>query len=217
MMIDLETQTKSLSQQAYEQLRRKIVSLELEPGSVIDEAWLQEELAMGRTPIREALLRLSQERLAVIVPRRSMFVAEIGLTDLQKLSELRLVLEPMAARLAAERGQESHWRQMEEALLQLEQVPADNQRLIEVDERCHRIIYEAAENKFLSDALNTHFTLGLRLWHYAIGQMRDLKPAVAEHQAMLDAMRAGDGEAAAAIMKAHIARFQEEIQSILLR
>ena len=73
--------------------QEKIVSLELPPGSVIDEAGLQEELDLGRTPIREALKRLSLEKLVVIIPRRGMFVSDIGITDLQQLYEVRVVLE----------------------------------------------------------------------------------------------------------------------------
>ena len=78
-----------------------IVTLELAPGSVIDEAELQEELQMGRTPIREALKRLSLESLVSIVPRRGMFVTNIGINDLQRLLEVRLELETLAVRLAA--------------------------------------------------------------------------------------------------------------------
>ena len=216
-MIVAESTVKSLSQQAYEQIRQKIVSLQLQPGAVIDESLLRDELNLGRTPIREALQRLSQEKLVVIIPRRGMFVADIGLIDLQQLAELRLVLEPFAARLAAERGEDSHWKEMEAALRLLEEAPSDNQRLIFVDERCHQIIYDAAGNQFLSDSLNTLFTLGVRLWYYALDEMEDLRPAIAEHKALLAAMRAGDGDRAAALMVDHIRHFQDEIQQILLR
>jgi DNA-binding GntR family transcriptional regulator len=109
----------SLRQRAYERIKKKIVSLELSPGSVIDEAVLQAELDLGRTPIREALQRLSLEKLVVIVPRRGMFVADIGVMDLQRLFEVRVVLECMAARLAAQRGTEQHWQRMEAVLARL--------------------------------------------------------------------------------------------------
>ena len=82
-----------LSQTAYQAIKYKIISLELPPGSVVDEFSLRTELGLGRTPIREALQRLSMEKLVTIVPRRGTFVTQIGLTDLQRLSEARLILE----------------------------------------------------------------------------------------------------------------------------
>ena len=102
-----DVQPLSLSQKAYELIRRRIVDLELLPGAILDEGRLQSELGVGRTPIREALLRLSMERLVTIVPRRGIFVAEIGITDLQQIFEVRILLEAQAARLAARRGIQS--------------------------------------------------------------------------------------------------------------
>ena len=111
-----ESQPLSLSQKAYELIRRRIVDLELLPGAILDEGRLQSELGVGRTPIREALLRLSMERLVTIVPRRGIFVAEIGITDLQQIFEVRILLEAQAARLAARRGSKAHWERMQQLL-----------------------------------------------------------------------------------------------------
>ena len=79
--------TQPLSVQAYEQIRRKIVSLALPPGATVDESMLQEELGVGRTPIREALQRLSLEKLVTIVPRRGIFVTEIAFNQIAPLDE----------------------------------------------------------------------------------------------------------------------------------
>ncbi len=111
-----DVQPLSLSQKAYELIRRRIVDLELLPGAILDEGRLQSELGVGRTPIREALLRLSMERLVTIVPRRGIFVAEIGITDLQQIFEVRILLEAQAARLAARRGTQAHWERMQQLL-----------------------------------------------------------------------------------------------------
>ena len=71
-----------LGEQAYHLIKEKIITLELEPLSIIDEKALSEDLELGRTPIREALQRLAGENLVFIAPRRGMFVAEISITDL---------------------------------------------------------------------------------------------------------------------------------------
>lgn len=201
----------SLSHKAYQQIKHRIVSLELSPGSVLNEADLQQELNLGRTPIREALKRLSLEKLVVIVPRRGMFVSEIGLKDLQQLFEVRLVLESLAARLAAERGTEAHWQRMATALDGLT-AGADHEELMAIDTACHEIIYEAAQNKFLRDTLITHYALSLRLWYYVLKDIADMRGALREHEQILSALRDRDSVQAADLMCGHIRAFQAEIQ-----
>lgn len=205
----------SLSEQAYECIKQKIVSLKIPPGSVINEASLQEELGLGRTPIREALKRLSLEKLVVIVPRRGMFVNEIGIRDLQQLFEMRLPLESLAARLAAERGTDEHWKRMKSALSELPGTLANNEAWITIDKTCHEIIYEAADNEFLRDTLVTHYALSLRLWYYFLSRIGELREAILEHQLILDALQARDGDRAAWLTERHIRTFQEEIQLVM--
>lgn len=205
----------SLSQQAYECIKQEIVSLKLPPGSVINEIDLQEELDLGRTPIREALKRLSLEKLVIIVPRRGMFVTEIGIRDLQQLFEMRLPLESLAARLAAKRGTKEHWDRMQAALRHLSETDADNQALITIDQTCHEIIYDAADNEFLRDTLVTHYALSLRLWYYFLSRIGDMREAIREHNLILGALRAKDSDLAARLMERHIRTFQEELQGVI--
>lgn len=211
-------QRLSLKEQAYRAIKHRIVSLELEPGAVIDEAALIDELGLGRTPIREALQRLALEKLVDIVPRRGMFVTEIGLTDLQRLFELRMVLESMAARLAAQRGRPDHWRRMEAVLGRLEDAESqmDNEVLIAIDEACHEIMYEAADNEFLYDALSGMYALSLRLWYYSLAKIGRMRSTVLEHRDILLALKNGDADRAAALLRQHINTFQNEIQSVML-
>ncbi len=211
-------QQRSLSQQAYEQIKHKIVSLELHPGHVIDESHLIAELQLGRTPIREALKRLALEKLVTIAPRRGMFVTEIGITDLQRLFEMRLVLECQAVRLAAVRGTPAHWQQMEVVLNKVpdEERPFSNEELIAIDEACHQILYQATDNIFLGDTLNMLYALSLRLWYYALTQVGDMETTVLEHRHILDALREGNGDQAAQLLEQHIQTFQEEIQAAML-
>jgi DNA-binding GntR family transcriptional regulator len=206
-----------LSQQAYHSIKHKIVSLELAPGAVIDENALREELGLGRTPIREALKRLALEKLVIIVPRRGMFVTDIGITDLRRLFEVRVMLEGLAARLAAERGRPFHWQRMEAALNRLP-VPteADNESLIAIDEACHHIMYEAADNEFLEDALTTMYALSLRLWYFSLSKLGKMHSTILEHRDILEALRAGDPDLAAELVEEHVRTFQDEIQSVML-
>ena len=94
----------SFADRAYYAIRELIVTLELPPGAVVREPELTERLGIGRTPVREALRRLAQERLVEVFPRRGMFVTKVDVRDLARLCEVRVALEPEAARLAAERA-----------------------------------------------------------------------------------------------------------------
>ena len=207
---------QSRSQQAYELIRQRIVTLALPPGDVLDEGKLKDDLNIGRTPIREALQRLSRENLVTIVPRRGMFVAEIGLADLQRIVEVRLELEAKAARLAAQRGQPHHWQAMQDALDKVSADETSYDRLIEADEKFHRLIYQAADNPFLEDTLLMYFTLSLRLWHFTLSRVGEMRSVVNEHRYILAVLRERDGDEAARLMAHHVLRFQEEIQRVML-
>jgi DNA-binding GntR family transcriptional regulator len=148
-----------------------------------------------------------------------MFVADIGITDLPKLFEMRVVLESLAARAAARRGRPEHWQRMSAVLAQLPHPdhPDYNEAMITVDQSCHEIIYKAADNPFLADTLTTHYALSLRLWYYFLNEIGDMRGAILEHQQVLEALRERDGEEAARLMGEHIQAFQEEIQAVMVR
>src|SRR5947209_19988414 len=88
---------------AYGRILERSVSLEMPPGSVVNEARLRDELQTGRQPIREALQRLARENLVRSIPHRGTFVTDVNITDLARITEVRVVLEAHAARLAAEK------------------------------------------------------------------------------------------------------------------
>src|SRR3954453_20265339 len=139
-------QTESLSDKAYHAIRGLIVSLELAPGAVIDERALMEQLGIRRTPVREAVRRLAQERLVEVYPRRGMFVTGVDVRELARLSEVREVLEPEAARLAAERATDVDRAELAALLAELD---AASSELMDLDERIHRAVYRAAHNDLL--------------------------------------------------------------------
>lgn len=208
---------RSLSDQAYYRIRELIVTLELPPGSLVSERELMERLALGRTPVREALRALARERLVEVFPRRGMFVSSVDVRDLAGLSEVRLTLEPRAARLAAERASDGDRARIAELLSELEQVrdAPDERALIDLDQRIHRHIYECAHNTFLAATLNEYYVLTLRIWFLALDRVARLEDAVREHRELLLAIRAGDGDGAEDAMRRHIAGFEDAIRRVL--
>jgi DNA-binding GntR family transcriptional regulator len=208
-------QTGSRSDEAYQRLREKIVTLELPPASPVDENQLMKELRLGRTPIREALQRLAHENLIVILPRRGTLVADLNASDLQKIFELRLELEPYAARLAAERATPEQITEMEALFADSDGVirRGDHHQLIRLDHQAHRLIALAAQNEFLEDTLERMYGHVLRLWYVSLHKVSRLREAIEEHRDIVAAIRAHDGERAAQIMRAHVSGFQTEFLS----
>jgi DNA-binding GntR family transcriptional regulator len=203
----------SLADKAYHEIRSLIVSLELAPGTLIDERELIERLEIGRTPVREALRRLAHERLVEVYPRRGMFVTGVDVRELARLSEVRELLEPEAARLAAERATDTDREQLSRLLTELD---AGGSELMDLDERIHRAVYRAAHNDLLEATLEQYYVLALRIWSMALDRAHELEEAVEAHRALLEAIQAGDGERAADTMRAHVQDFEQAMHRVLL-
>src|SRR2546422_11463036 len=127
MAVAEHVEARSQSEVAYVRIRERIVSLEMPPGSVVNEARLRQELEIGRTPIREALQRLAHENLVRSVPHRGTFVTNVNITDLARITEVRVVLEGCAAHLAAERGTAADREVIGDLIERLDQVEVTNQ------------------------------------------------------------------------------------------
>ena len=204
------------SEEAYHQIKEKIITLDLAPSSVINEQALMKDLGLGRTPIREALQRLDAEGLVHIVPRRGMFVADISITDLQEIFEVRIVMAGFCARLAARRITPEQIAQMEAVLRDLKHVQGgDSIALMEIDKRFQRVLYQAAGNKFLTDALERLYDSGLRLWHLVLHRLGDVRDAIEQHREVLEALEARDEKLAESLIQQHIADFQNAIKAVL--
>ena len=208
-------QAVSLADRAYEAIRELIITLELEPGAVINERELIERIGIGRTPVREALRRLAQEHLVEVYPRRGMFVAAVDVRELARLSEVRAVLEAEAARLAAERATDAERAELRALIAEIGG-DLDDRGLIELDERIHRAIYRCSHNDLLEDTLEQYYMLALRIWMIALDRQHELKDAVGEHRTLLEAIHDGDGARAAATMRCHVEDFEQAMHRVLL-
>ncbi len=206
----------SLAERAYHVIREQIVSLELGPGAVIDERALIQQLSIGRTPIREALRRLAQEQLVEVYPRRGMFVTAVDVRDLARLSEVRAVLESEAARLAAERASPAERAELGALIDELAGGGGRSGReLMACDERIHRALYRCAHNRFLEATLERYYVLALRIWYLTLDQAQALEDAVLEHRGLLEAVRDGQGQQAAALMHLHVEEFGRAMRRAL--
>ncbi|GAA4434231.1 GntR family transcriptional regulator [Georgenia halophila] len=218
--------TASRSDIAYYLIRDLVVTLALAPGAPVREPDLMARLGLGRTPVREALRRLADDGLITIWPRRGMVVSNVDVRDLASISEVRLELEPAAARLAAHRvGGSGGYRaaepaarrieRLEELIVEVDRVSEDPRQLIRLDQRVHRFVHEAAGNRYLARTLEEYLVLSLRLWFLGLDRVGHLDDAVREHRDLLLAVGAGDAARAAATAREHVREFQVEIGRVL--
>jgi DNA-binding GntR family transcriptional regulator len=216
-LVESDGSARSQSEEAYLRIRERIVSLDMAPGSVVNESRLREELKIGRTPIREALQRLARENLVRSIPHRGTFVTDVNITDLARITEVRVVLEGHAARLAAERLSTTDRNALAQLLERLEEGPSlDQRQLMRLDQQIHREIYRAARNPFLEATLERYFNLSLRLWYLVLDRQVALREAVEEHAELLRAILAGDGPGADESMRRHVTGFEREIRKVLV-
>ena len=208
---------QSLSDRAYYAIRELIVTLELAPGSVVSERELMEQLGVGRTPVREALRDLAREQLVEVFPRRGIFVSGVEVGDIAGLSEVRLVLESKAARLAAERRNDDDRVETERLLDELSQTTGehDERRLIDLDQRIHRHVYHCTHNPFLQATLEEYYVLTLRIWFLALDRVERLDDAIHEHHAILEAIRDRAPDRAEEVMRAHVEGFERAMRAVL--
>lgn len=208
----------SLADQAFLQLQDRLIFLDIPPGAPLNEGRLSQELNLGRTPLREALKRLESEHLVVTYSRRGTFASTVDITALSEISQVREVLEPLAARLAAERRGGDARPQLEELRDRLadpgnEQLNRDE--ALRWDVRIHRAVYAAAGNSHLQATLERYSNLATRIWCVVADRIPGLQEHITVHSALLTSVLEGDAEAAGTIMLHHVQDFEAQIRQVL--
>ncbi|HSR29291.1 MAG TPA: ASKHA domain-containing protein [Anaerolineae bacterium] len=210
----------------YDLIRNRITTLELAPGSPINEKHLAEELTEDLASVQGAIELLAHDGLVVVTPRQEhgTYVANVHRADLDQLSRVRLTLEALSARLAAEQATapaaaDQHKLDLEvlESLRQEQTGIADGDRksLLDLDHRFHQAIAQAARNRYLADTLEHFFGLSQRLWYLALPHLDFLPAAVAEHQQIVEAIQDGDADRAAQLMYSHVEGFYNKVRELL--
>jgi DNA-binding GntR family transcriptional regulator len=204
------------TQRAYDLIWEKITTLELPPGAPINDQVLAEEFSMGTVPVREALKWLAHENLVHVTERHGIYVADVNTEDLQQLSEMRLSLESLSARLATERAQPDDLVVLE--ALRKEQAalaPEERRDLFDLDHKFHQAVAAAAHNRYLAQTLDRLFGLSRRLWYLVLPHLESLPSSVEMHLDLVQAIADGDGDRAEEIMHEHVKEFYDEVHQIL--
>jgi DNA-binding GntR family transcriptional regulator len=208
-----------VAERAYVELRDRIVTLRLAPGTALREDELMREMAIGRTPLREAVKRLALENLVAVQPRRGTFVTEVEAADIVNITEVRAELEGYAAELAALRMDGPARSAAEALVVEIEEVtqPHEQEWLMRFDERIHRFTWEAAGNPYLIETLERYFTHSLRIWYLVLDRVPGLGHTVHDQLHLIEALLDRDGARARTIMREHVLAFQREILAAFSR
>ena len=160
-----------------------IVTLHLEPGAVLSEAELSEQLGIGRTPIREALQRLAREGLVLILPRKGILVSEINPGKQLLLLEVRRELERLLARSGAHRATDEERERFTEIADGMERAERENDDLgfMRLDDALNNLIATAAHNEYANRAIGLTHGLSRRFWYVHYREAADLPVAARLH------------------------------------
>lgn len=191
---------ESLADGAYRRIEEMIVTRELPPGSAVSENRLSEELGCGRTPIREALLRLKHEGFVEILPSRGAWVAPIDVMKQIELLEVRRALEDLVVRRAAVRASAEERAEMGRlgAAMKAAAVDRDRKRYLDSNRAIHEIKARAARNTVLAKTMGAVNGLSRRFWYAYIEDTDSFAQAAELHDAALRPIIDGSPEEAAA-------------------
>ncbi len=189
----------SLTDQAYRELEERIVTLHLEPGQVLSETALSEQLGIGRTPIREALQRLAREGLVVILPRKGILVSDINPGKQLQVLEVRRELERLMARAGAVRRTEEERDRFLEIADGMERAARDNDDIefMRYDNAFNGMIAVAAHNEYVRRAIGLMNGLSRRFWYVHYKETADMPHCARLHAAVARCIADGDPDAAA--------------------
>lgn len=155
----------------YNQIRNRILFLEYQSGLILNEKILAAEFGVSRTPLREVLCRLEWEKLVRILPRSGTMVTEIDFHKMMSIFQVRLEIEALAGRLAAEMITPSHLESLE--LLEKDCKALSGQRnpkgLAMIDSSIRRILYDAGNNHVLREMSDQLYSLTFRIWFMIMG------------------------------------------------
>lgn len=215
-MPSAQTARPSLAELAYEGIKERILSLELGPGQFVNEQELCRLTGMGRMPVHQAVHRLMTEGLLRIIPRKGIIIGAASLNEVLAALEARGAVEPNIAALAAERATPAQIRQMEKLLKQSRKVADQRFRreFMDLDRLFHATVAEAAGNKMLVDAQRPLQERSARIWSLVVMRHPDgLRMTQDEHEAVFDAIRRGDRDAARRAMQVHLASLRRRMKN----
>jgi DNA-binding GntR family transcriptional regulator len=203
----------SLREAAYAAIKHRIITCAFRPGDYLNEAFVSSQLNIGRTPVHQALDRLMLEGLVEVMPRKGVIVKPISLDEVMQIVEVRLLNEPHAARLAADRATASELALMQAILARADGAIATRniEELMLVDRDFHAALAAAARNPELAEVLRRLQDRSLRFWFISLNAPGHVAEVRNEHAAILTALSSRDPARAEQATRTHIESFRRNV------
>ena len=197
----------SLSNHIYATLKQRILSCHLKPNERLVEKELCDDLSVSRTPLREALNRLSNEDLVLFQPNCGYTVTPITIEGFKKLNEVRRIVEPQIASIAANRATQEEIDQLRSYATSTEYIPGDENsfvRYCRTNSHFHLCLVRCTKNHLLENIAMSALDRSQQPTYLGIGRQLDAGNPSAEHHAIVDALEERDALKAQSIMYHHI-------------
>lgn len=203
----------ALSDVAYDKIKHRIITLRFRPGEHLNEARVCDALGIGRTPVHQAFCRLALEGMVEIIPRKGVIVRPVSLNEVMEIIEARLVNEAYCARLACERADAADIEALSRVLEKSRAAAAkpDVEKLMLLDRDFHGALTRAAKNTVLADVLRNLHERSLRFWFISLTDRGHHAAVESGHAAILAAIEARDGDAAAEAVRTHVEAFRRNV------
>jgi DNA-binding GntR family transcriptional regulator len=211
------THLGSLREEAYEAIKLRIITCTLKPGEYVNEVQLSALLAIGRTPVHQAIERLMLEGMVDIIPRKGAIVRPFRLNEILQIAEARSINEIHCARLAAERAGDHNVAALEDILARTRHWASlrNVEKLVLLDRAFHRELASAAQNDALAELLRGLHERSLRFWFVSHGAPDQHGSMRREHQTILAAVHKRDPKAAETSMRVHMESLRQNIAALL--
>lgn len=216
MIISMRESRESAREYALRQIRENIISLKLKPGSGVSENELAKELGLSRTPVREALQELQKMNLIEVYPQKGSIIAHIDFNIVEELVFLRKVLEKAVVEELCSCISQKDLQELDKNI-QLQEFYLDNrnpQKIYELDNEFHRSLFVMCNKERIYNMMEGtqgHFD---RIRTLSVYSVKDIK-IVADHKAVVNAIRLNDKELAAGFIIKHLSRYKLDQNEII--
>ena len=202
----------TLADRVFDRLERDIISGTYKKGEILTELRLVEQLGVSRTPIREALRRLGQERLIRETPKGSV-VLGITRRDLEDILMMRVRIEGLVAYYAAQNRTDEQLGEMRHTLELQEYYVSkgDTAHVVEMDVRFHDLIYTMSDHQMLTDALQPMLRKIMKFRRESMDILSRAERSVREHRSLYEAIAAGERDRAESLMTHHVDNARQSI------
>lgn len=198
----------------YEELKKKIIFMDLEPGAVLREKELMEAFQVSRTPVREALIRLEMDGLVRIFSNVGTFVTEVSFRQLKDIFELRSFLVRLSGQLAAARITDEELASFRQKVERMKET-RDPKVLMKIDRELHELINRATKNEMLVKTLDSLRDQAVRIWTFSPAENEYWNGLAVEFEEIGAALEQRDEEQTARLLEVHASGFVEHIRSQL--